>query len=255
MSWRGPAIPEMECIDYGRSYVCTTGPANAPRFWVESRCRIMDEQHDTYLDFCQCGSCKSENTFAEKNLFQAVNYDFLPVFGEDQSYAIFRRQASFDAHYAEFGHAESPLWQGWGTSSFELFAAEPIRLLDTNEMIIEATMKALPIIGQTEIWHSMTLMRAIIEYPVKTMNINEARRLYQVDTGPVLLPDLECRFERPVESLRLAFVAFNVPHFADFVVEQPTSVTVNGKEVCKVHHYSGIQTMDAVNTLWAIGEP
>ena len=247
-------MSEMECIDYGRSYVCTTGPANAPRFWVESRCRIMDEQNDTHLDFCQCGSCKSENTFAKKDLFQAVSYDFLPVFGEDESYVIFRRHASFDAYYAEFGDAGSALWEGWGSPSFELLAAEPIQLLDTNEIIIKATMKALPIIGQTEIWNSKTLMRAIIEYPVKTMNINEERRVYQVDTGPVLLPDLECRYERPVESLRLAFVAFNVPHFADFVVEQPTPVIVDGKEVCKVYHYSGIQTTDAVNTLWAIGE-
>jgi len=31
------------------------------------------------MDYYQCASCKSENTFAERDLFQKDNYDFLPV--------------------------------------------------------------------------------------------------------------------------------------------------------------------------------
>ena len=37
----------------------------------------------TIYGYYQCGSCKSEHTFAEKNLFINPNYDFLPVFGEE----------------------------------------------------------------------------------------------------------------------------------------------------------------------------
>ncbi|HIE29247.1 TPA: hypothetical protein EYP66_18400 [Candidatus Poribacteria bacterium] len=50
---------------------------------MESRCRLIDDTDGTFTDYYQCGSCKSEHTFAEKNLFQDPNYDFLPVFGND----------------------------------------------------------------------------------------------------------------------------------------------------------------------------
>ena len=63
-----------------------------------------------------------------------------------------------------------------------------------------------------------TGLRALIEYPVKTMNISLENSLYQVDTGPVAIPDLTKRYDPPLDSLRLAFVAFNAPTFADFVV-------------------------------------
>ena len=58
-----------------------------------------------------------------------------------------------------------------------------------------------------------------MEYPVKTMNTNRANDIYQVDTGPVAFPDLSQRHARHVDALSLAFVVFNAPHFADFVLE------------------------------------
>jgi hypothetical protein len=92
-----------------------------------------------------------------------------------------------------------------------------------------------------------------MECPVKTMNVSLEKELYQVDTGPIAFPDLTKRYERWIESLRLAFVAFNAPHFADFVVEQPTPVIENGQEVCKIHHYSKPFSLPATNRLLAVG--
>ena len=71
----------MTPLDYGRSFVIGRAPANEVRFWVESRTRWIDERAGTHEDYVQCGSCKSEDTFAEKDLFLRDNYDFLPVFG------------------------------------------------------------------------------------------------------------------------------------------------------------------------------
>ncbi len=75
-----------------------------------------------------------------------------------------------------------------------------------------------------------TKLRAVIEYPIKTMNISMDKSVYQVDTGPIALPELEKRYDPPIDALRLAFVAFNTPDFADFVVEQPTPVIQDGQE-------------------------
>jgi hypothetical protein len=75
-----------------------------------------------------------------------------------------------------------------------------------------------------------------------------------VDTGPVAFPDLSKRYEPRIDSLRLAFVAFNTPHFADFVIEQPTKVIEEQQEKCQIHHYSGPISLKAKNTLLAVGD-
>ena len=33
----------MNCLDYGLSFINSVGNGNAPRFWVESRCRLIDD--------------------------------------------------------------------------------------------------------------------------------------------------------------------------------------------------------------------
>jgi hypothetical protein len=239
----------MNPLDYGQSFINSVGNGNAPRFVVESKCRLIDDTDGTISDYYQCASCKSERTFAEKDLFSDPNYDFLPIFGEQES-AIFRRHAYRNDGYIEY-RKTGEMWHG---ALFDVQEAQPVCVLDTNEDIIAATRKRLPIVSQTEIWNADTQMRAIIEGPVKTMNIDEARNIYQVDTGIVLFPDLSKRYEKWIEALRLAFVAFNVPHFADFVIEQPTPIVVDGKTVAEVYHYSGIVSLEAKNSVFGIGE-
>jgi hypothetical protein len=62
--------------------------------WIESRTRIIDRKLGTSTVYYQGASCKSENTFGEKDLFYKDNYDFLPIFG-DGKVLIFRRQCDF----------------------------------------------------------------------------------------------------------------------------------------------------------------
>jgi hypothetical protein len=51
----------------------------------------------------------------------------------------------------------------------------------------------------------------------------------------------------------LAFVALNLPHFADFVIEQPTAVVEDGEELFKVYHYSDPFSLPAKNLVLAAG--
>ena len=239
----------MNCLDYGLSFINSVGDGNAPRFWVESRCRLIDDTDGSFNDYYQCGSCKSEHTFAKKDLFVDPNYDFLPIFGEEHS-AVFRRHAYRNDNYVEY----RPAKEWWGGPLFDLQEASPVQVLDSNTAIFEATRKSLPIVTHTEIWAANTHQRAIIECPVKTMNIDEKADIYQVDTGIVLFPDLSKRYERQIEGFSLAYVAFNAPHFADFVIEKPTSIIEDGIEVTQVYHYSEIVSLEAKNTVYCIGE-
>ena len=113
----------------------------------------------------------------------------------------------------------------------------------------------MPLVAQTEIHNKKTGLRAILEYPIKTMNIDRDNNIYQVDTGPLALPDLTRREDSALGTVRLAFVAFNQPHFADFVIEQLTPITKDDVEVAEVYHYSNPISLTASNRIFTIPVP
>ena len=112
----------------------------------------------------------------------------------------------------------------WNGQKYHLVEGERVEELRDNEAIREATYRFAPIVSQTRISSQETGLSAIIECPIKTMNTNRGGDLYQVDTGPVAFPDLGGGYERHVDRISLAFLAFNAPDFTDFVIEAPTLV-------------------------------
>lgn len=239
-----PTIDGVPVLDYGRSFVCGTAAFNNVRFWVESRTLLFDG--DQRHEFWQFGSCKSENTFGEKDLFYADNYDFLPILGDDGHWLIFRRKNRLTAEYRMIKK------EVWGPAAFKLKYGRSVRVLDSFESIRDATAAGVPLVSRTELADETTGLKAIIEAPVKTINIQPDRKQYQIDTGPVGLPDLGQRHDPPVDCLRLAFVAFNAPHFADFVIEQPTPIIEGGRELAQTFHYSNPISLPAKNSLIAL---
>jgi hypothetical protein len=250
---RGEAATEvdmetMQPLDYGLSFICNTADFNAVRFWVESRTRIIDDREGKWTDYYQCGSCKSEHTFAKQDLFHKDNYDFLPILGAGQ-WLVFRRPVGLSERY----RSVTPVEGLWGQPVLKLREASEVTVLETWEQIRDATAAAIPIVTQTEMANSETGLRAIIECPTKTMNVSLTDRLYQVDTGPIAFPDLSKRYDPEIDCLSLAFIAFNAPDFADFVIEQPTIVPRDSGEECQVYHYSNPFSLPAKNRVLALG--
>ena len=238
----------MRPLDYGLSFITNPSPANSVRFWLESRTRLIDDSSGDVIDFYQCASCKSEDTFAEKDLLYKDNYDFLPILGGGY-WLIFRRPAYISERYREVIKAEKV----WGLPTPKLREAGTVTELDTWPKVRDSTADAVPIVSQTELSRKETDLRAIIECPVKTMNISQDKEMYQVDTGPVAYPDLTKRHDPPIACLSLAFAVFNSPNFVDFVIEQATPVAREGEGSHQVYHYSDPFSMTASNRLFAIG--
>ena len=231
----------MRPLDYGLSFLHGTAAWNSVRFWVESRTRIIDEKTGGFEDFLQCASCKSEDTFAKQNLFYKDNYDFLPIFGPTHG-VIFRRKASLNSGYRQVRAAKDM----WDSPKLQLAPAKKNEPLASTAAIRKATHAGWPLVAQTEFSDPRTSLRAIIEFPVKTMNIHDEKDLYQVDTGPVAFPDLSQPRANFAESLSLAFIAFNAPDFADFVIEDETPVGQT-----RIHHYSRLHHQPSQNRLYA----
>ncbi len=232
-------------LKYGSSFVvCGTSPINSVRLYVESRTILFDG--DQRIEFLQCGSCKSENTFAEKELFTEDNYDFLPILSDNGTWLIFRRRNRVTSGYRQTSK------NVWGPMNLKLCRPRNALVLESWAQIARCSSAGTPIILRTEMAHSGTGLRAIIEAPVKTMNIYPDKQKYQVDTGPICLPDLSRRNNPEINCLKMAFIAFSKPHFADFIIEEPTSVTKDGQECCKVFHYSTRIRLPANNVLLAL---
>ena len=236
----------MHCLDYRHSFVCGTSPVNSLRLWIESRVTVIDDKSGKSIDYYQCASCKSEDTFAEKDLFYQDNYDFIPIYGDGQ-WLIFRRKNRVTPDYRRVQKLETV----WGIPDLKLAYGKNVRMLRSWEEIRDVTASTTAMVAQTELSDPHTGLRAVIECPVKTMNISHEKRMYQVDTGPVAFADVSQRFADPIESLSLAFVAFNAPDFADFVIEQPTPVIEEGVEKCRIMHYSSPISRPAKNVLLA----
>jgi len=237
-----------EAVDYGRSFINTKARWNSPRFWVESRLRISDPAAKTTREYFQCGLCKSEYTFPARGMFHPDNYDFLPVFSQVDC-VVFRRHLTDRGKYLEV----KPIAQAWeGTAPVVRHFRG--RMLRNVEEISKAMTAGKQLVGQTEIRDEKSGRVAVIEFPIKTINWHRDTGQWQVDTGPVLLPDLTVPADQWSSKLRLAFVAFNAPDWAEFLIDEPTPIRDGEKEAAKVFHYMRQFACPARNVLVAQDE-
>lgn len=235
------------CLDYGLSFVRNTATFNSVRMWIESRTTIIDSKTGKRTVYYQCGSCKAEDTFAKSKLFLDDNYDFLPIFGDGET-LVFRRKASVSATYRQVAK------DLWGVPVFVLREPAAITEIDTGAKIWDAVQADLPLVGLTELHNPDTGLSALIEYPIKTMNVRQSDMAWQIDTGPIAFPDLTKRYDRQIDCLSLAYIAVNAPNFADFIVERETPILVDDKEVANVFHYSQQLSFPAKNSIFALGK-
>ena len=91
----------------------------------------------------------------------------------------------------------------------------------------------------------------MVEYPVKTMNIHPERKRFQVDTGPLLFPDLSLTVERQIQCFSIAFVCYNTFDSAEFILRVPISVD-DASGVSSVPDYADIRRLPAKNTILAV---
>ena len=206
-----------EVVDYGRSFVTFVTPerGNNARLQIESKTTLRRSGTDP-LEYYFFASCKSEDTYGTGDLFHEDNYDFCGMFSADE-YAIYRTKSTHDV-----GYVESGLWAD--------------RFDDVNwhirtSMAHEAQWRGYCCCNAH--WQSISRVRRVgrkrnhwtIEFPIKTMNVNDQRMVWQVDTGPVGFPVARSDGDgRLIERLRPAYVAYNNNQKADFIVQGPTTV-------------------------------
>jgi len=221
---------------------------NNARIALESACWITDARDGRTYRFVHGASCKTERVGLERDIWMQPNADFIPVASDERILAM--------KTYARQGES-IPLWPpGSGTqmerqettladayADFRVDMAEVDgEVLATPQAIINAVLAGDRLIARTTVSHGS--YTAVIEYPIKTINANERDWIYQTDTGPHLFPDLTRAPDQLLSGMELAFSAFNVPEWIEFIVRVPTEIADGA---ARVWHYSKSVRMDARN--------
>ncbi len=231
----------METCDFSRSFATftTQNRTNNARIQVESRCILTDKQSGTSEAYYLVASCKGEDTYGKGRLFLVPNYDFCMVYSS-KDFMIIRTHSNTERDNTTIGDNKGHFLD----VHFNIKLVEG-KVLESNDEIVKATLENHVLNGQTEIWNDK--YSAVIEFPIKTMNVNDISIMYQVDTGPVLLPDFASTKERMVERFNLAYVAYNKPDEAYFVIQEPIPIKDGSED--KVSHYSKVVRFDARNSV------
>ena len=236
----------MKTCDFSRSFVTfvTRGRGNNARIQVEARCELTDAQGATE-EYFLVASCKGEDTYGKGVLFLDPSYDFCAIFSRKE-FMIIRVGVPYAPKNTIAANADR-----FDDVRFDIKMADG-EVLPKDEAVVKATLAGRVVNGRTEIADTPGKRRALIEFPVKTMNVNDINHIYQVDTGPILLPDFEAKKERLVECFQLAFVAYNKADEAYFVIQEPIPADAARPDGPKVSHYSRVIRMDSKNSLIAL---
>ena len=197
-------------------------------------------------NYCLMASCKGEDTYGEGCLFLTPSYDFCMVYSSTD-FMIIRTHANAERDNTTVGDNHGHFLD----VHFHISMVDA-EALESVDAIVQATLDNRILNGRIEIADENGPYRAMLEFPIKTMNVNDIRNAYQIDTGPILLPDFASSKERMVERFQLAFVAYNRADEAYFVIQEPTPVAADRDE--KASYYSKVVRMDAKNSVEAVKE-
>jgi hypothetical protein len=229
-------------IDFANSYI---GPyaeeQNAgARIQIEAACTLIDEKSGTSDTCYLIAPCRGENMYEESGLFKMPSYDWRAIFSENEHLIVRKGWTSGSNRNTLSSDSNNPL---------DVRTIADTQSLRSYAEIVERTLANVPIVARTEVQDTTRGLRAVLEYPVKTMNIVKEPLRFQVDTGPLILPDFESDADRAVERFDIAHVVYNVFDKAEFILRKPTQILEGDKPLYSVTDYSLVKEMPAQNEI------
>jgi len=220
---------------------------NLARIDLDALIDVIDEGTGKTERYVLIAPCRTEWVYAENRLFQIPSSEYRNIYSLTEERSI--RQSITDDGVRSKGH---PVKDNFRSLKIDIKTYRQTRLLKTPAEIVKATAENRPLVGRTELHEPGTKRRFVLEYPIRTMNFQPKTNSFQVDTGPVLVPDFKVKAEKPIDRLEMAYVAYNRLDRAEFLIRRPTPVADKaGKELCKVLHYSESRELSAQTQILA----
>jgi hypothetical protein len=123
--------------------------------------------------------------------------------------------------------------------------------LATPEAFRAAVFDQRPMTCRTTYLAEDGVTRVVLEYPAKVVNVRHDRPDWQVDTGPILLPDFGVESDLLVGKLGLAYIVFNTGTRAEVLERRPTPIGAAGSAAVRTTHYSAVRVLQVRNEVFA----
>jgi hypothetical protein len=238
----------MNAIDFANSYM-TWFPAergNIARIQLDAACTLIDENTGKSEQFYLIAPCRAERMYLDTPLFQLPNYEFCGIWSDDE-FLIIRTAWVSARDNRQYGLGN----QRWREVKLDARTFAHTQVLADDAAVVEATLNNLSLNARTELHHAASGRRALLEYPVKTMNVMQGPPCFQVDAGPLILPDFSATVTHPIECFEMAYVVYHTPDKAEFILRKPVPTAAGDTPAAVNTDYSVVQIMPARNEILA----
>jgi hypothetical protein len=227
----------MTAIDFSRSYMRWFGEANNVRILIDAACTVIDEATGKSESYYLIAPCRGEYTHADGELIQMPSYEFSGIWGEHDRMIIRTHWAS-ERDNRPYNNK---------TDVLDIHRFSCTRNLYNNAAVVRATIDSIePLVCRTTLRDEKRGLRAVLEYPCNTMNVKESPMRFQVDTGPLIVPDFNSKAEHAIERFEVAYVVWNRYDEAQFVLRKPVAISAGAKPA-RTTDYSEVVVMPAYN--------
>lgn len=240
--------------DYSRSFLQWHSQwDNIPRCAIHASCRLLTMEGNE-REFFLAHPCAGENMYAAGDLIQHPTVDFTMTCERGNEYMIVKVLAD-DPVELRMAHRVGeavPTRDGRGSRitkiEVQMRSFASVRELRTDREVSEAMRANLPMMGCSSFVADDGKATFASEYPVTVMNARPSDHRWQIDTGPVLVPDMSLKPELTVALFRQAYLVYNSWDWAELMMRQPTLAAKNGHHVM---HYSSPRRVAMKNQLFA----
>ncbi len=193
------------------------------RIQYEAVCEVRNDTTGHVEELYLLHPCLGEYTIPKKDFFMVPSKEFRVIFTRTHSIPIALRPSTETEAVKARAH-------NFDSTKFTTRRHGRVTTLATPKDVIDATLAGKPLNSRIRIRDAARNCTLTLEFPVRTMNLNVEEGLYQVDTGPLPLPDLNTWDGMRPSRAFLSHVAFSRPDAAEFILRREVEPSDRDKE-------------------------
>jgi len=199
------------------------GSVRNVRVTYDAKCDITNTKNGETEELFLLSPCRSEYTIPKEEFFQLPSGEWRALFSRTHRIPL-TRKPSTEKGKSKAGELNL------ADTSFTTRTHSNFAVLRSAQEIIEATLANKPLNARTTYEDEAGGYSWAIEYPARTMNLNVEEGLFQVDTGPIPLPDMNSYDgKRPMRAF-LSYVAFSEFDSAEFILRREVEPSEEDKK-------------------------
>jgi hypothetical protein len=242
MTWDLP--PRKDPRPYARHNIPL---GNNARIQLDAIVDVTDLRTRASERYVLIAPCRTEWVYADKGMFQIPSREYTNIYSLKEE----RSLMSAITHDGEISVGR-PIGSQFRSLRIDVKGFTRFRELTAPAAINSAIESNVPLVGRTVIEDEGRRERYSIEYPIRTINFRPENGSFQVDTGPLLVPDRGSESAKVIDRLEMAHVVYKTLDHAEFILRRPTPVKDKaGKELYRTLYYSEIAEWKASTVILA----